>query len=99
MTETIVFWRTWDGRMVDFLNINHQHLSNIHYYQNLIHPELYPKSQKEFIRTLLLHRFGRILPYHPHPNFMYEREMLSKLGYLKNNVDIVVHGQKIGSYE
>lgn len=93
-----VLWQTWDNRLVDMENMTHQHMSNIHYYLNLIHPELYPKSQKTAIRQLLINKFGYILPYRPDPDFIYERGILSKLGYLVNNIDIVVHGHKVGSY-
>lgn len=94
-----VLWQTWDKRLVDMENMTHQHMSNIHYYMNLIHPTIYPKNQKIEIRKLLMYKFGYILPYRPDPDFIHERGMLSKLGYLVNNTDIVVHGHKIGSYE
>lgn len=98
MAQKIILWETWNGRLVDFLNLGHQHLSNIHYYMNLIQPRDYTKSQKVAIRQMLFNKFGEILPYRPDPNFIHERGMLSKLGYLVNNTDIVVHGNKIGSY-
>ena len=98
MAQKTLLWQTWDNRLVDIQNMSHQHMSNIHYYQNLIYPKIYPKSQKNWIRTRLMENFGKILPYRPDPQFIFERGMLSKLGYLVNNVDIVVHGNKIGSY-
>jgi len=98
MAQKTIVWQTWDNRLVDMKNISHQHLSNIHYYQNLIYPKLYSKSDKTWIRQMLLNNFGNILPYKPDPEFIHERGMLSKLGYLVNNTDIVVHGNKIGSY-
>ena len=92
------FWGTWDGRVIPFEDVNHQHLSNIHYFMNLLHPTGYPKWLKIDIRNRLLVKFGKILPYRPDPKFFEEKIYLRKLGFLKENNDIVVHGLKIGYY-
>ena len=61
MAQKTILWQTWDGRLVDMKNMSHQHMSNIHYYQNLIYPKLYSKSDKIWIRQMLLNNFGNIL--------------------------------------
>jgi hypothetical protein len=95
----ITHWGTWDGRTIEFNRLTWQHLSNIHYYMNLTFPSAYSKSEKNEIRDTLYLRFGRILPYHPDPTFAFEKLQLVRLGYFRNNGDIVVDGHKIGWYE
>ena len=92
------FWRTWNNKTIPFNELDHQHLSNIHYFMNLVHPAFYPKWLKEGIRNRLIIEFGKILPYRPDPKFTEEKNYLRKLGFLKENNDIVVHGLKIGFY-
>jgi len=92
-------WKTWDDRMIVYDRLTWQHLSNIHYYMNLIFPHHYTKIDKRIVRTTLYEKYGRILPYHPDYRFDYEKIRLIALGYLKNNGDIVVDEHKIGWYE
>ena len=92
-------WGTWDGRTIEFERLTWQHLSNIHFYMNLVFPRNYTKRDKDCVRYVLLKKHGGILPYHPDRNFSYEKIQLVGLGYLKNNGDIVVDGNKIGWYE
>jgi hypothetical protein len=66
---------------------------------NLVHPEYYPKSLKDAVRYTLYKKYKGILPYHPDPDFAYEKIKLISLGFLRNNGDIVVHNHKIGWYE
>lgn len=95
----MILWKTWDDRLIEFDKLTQQHLSNIHYYMNLVLPQYYPKSLKNAIRHVLLTKYGKILPYHPDPDFSFEKIQLIRLGFLKNNGDIVVHNNKIGWYE
>ena len=95
----ITHWETWDGRVAEFSRLTWQHLSNIHYYMNLVLPTYYTKRDKECVRTALYKKYGGILSYHPDHRFDYEKIRLVDLGYLKNNGDIVVDGHKIGWYE
>jgi hypothetical protein len=92
-------WQTWEGTVLDFDRLTWQHLSNIHYYMNLVLPEFYPRFLKDRVRRILFQKHGGILPYHPDRNYAYEKIQLVRLGYLKNNGDIVVHNHKIGWYE
>ena len=92
-------WGTWDGRTIDFARLTWQHLSNIHYYMNLVLPKYYSKTDKDTIRKALYRVYGGILPYHPDRNYSYEKIQLVRFGYLRNNGDIVVNNHKIGWYE
>ena len=92
-------WGTWDGRTIEFERLTWQHLSNIHFYMNLLFPTHYRKFDKFYVREVLFKKYGGILPYHPDHTFDYEKIRLVALGYLKNNGDIVVDGHKIGWYE
>lgn len=92
-------WGTWDGRTVDYNRLTWQHLSNIHYYMNLVLPDYYGEEDKNEIRETLFKKHGGILPYHPNRNYSYEKIQLVRFGYLRNNGDIVVDGHKIGWYE
>lgn len=79
--------------------MSHQHMSNIYYFTKYIVPELYPQSIRNDIMNWLLVRFdGVILPYHPVHEFVQEQIYLSKMGYLRDNNDIVVNGELIGKY-
>ena len=92
-------WGTWDGRWFDFNKLSHEHLSNIHYFMNLISPKIYEKDFRDLVREILLTKYGKILPYRPDPKFKGEIDYLRRLGYLKPNGDIIVNGLKIGWYE
>ena len=95
----IINWTTYDGRVVSMKDMEHQHMSNIHYFINIVHPNFYPNSIKNEILRWLVQRFaGVILPYHPDPNFNEEKNFLRSKGYLQPNNDIVVEGEKIGCY-
>ncbi len=92
-------WITYDNRMVTMEEMSHQHMSNIYYYTKYIVPQLYPQCVREDIQKWLLIRFdGVILPYRPVHKFVMEQEYLAKMGYLKENNDIVVNGELIGKY-
>jgi len=95
----ITHWGTWDGRTIEYERLTWQHLSNIHYHMNLVLPKNYCKADKYYVRETLYRVHGGILPYHPDHRFDFEKIRLVDLGYLKNNGDIVVDGQKIGWYE
>jgi hypothetical protein len=73
-------------------------MSNIYYYINFVLGKQYHSSVKHDIYVMLMKKFGKVLPYHPDPNFKQEREYLTQLGYLRKNNDIVINGTKVGSY-
>jgi len=94
------YWRTFDNRVVDMEEMDHQHLSNIYYYTHNIVPYFYPDHIRHWILGWLVKRFNGVkLPYRPVPEFMFEKSHLLKMGYLQKNNDIVVNGEKIGCYE
>jgi len=95
----MIKWKTWDNRLIEYGRLTWQHLSNIHYYMNIVHPEFYSKIDKNSVKHTLYTKYGGILPYHPDHRFDYEKIRLVALGYLKNNGDIVVNENKIGWYE
>jgi len=93
-------WMTYDGRVVAMENMDHQHMSNIHHFINLIVPQYYSQGVRAEILFWLTKRFnGIILPYHPVPDFKQEKTYLQAKGYLQPNNDVVVNGKKIGCYE
>lgn len=95
----ITTWGTWDGRMIKYERLTWQHLSNIHYYMKYILRDNYRDCDREFVFNTLTEIHGGILPYHPDHRFDFEKERLIELGYLKDNGDIVIDGEKIGWYE
>lgn len=92
-------WGTWDDRTIQFERLTWQHLSNIHYYMNITMRKYYSNLDRAMVRQVLFSKYGGILPYHPDRSFHYEKIQLVRLGYLRNNGDIVVDGNKIGWYE
>ena len=93
-------WLTFDNRIVLMKDISHQHLSNIHHYINTTMPEWYDDSTRKEISDLLQTKFnGVILPYVPHPGFVFEKEVLQKKGFLQPDNNIIIEGIKIGCYE
>ena len=95
----ILQWGTWDGRTIQFERLTWQHLSNIHYYMNITLRYAYNNLDRAMVRNVLFKKYGGILPYHPDRNYDYEKIQLVRFGYLKNNGDIVVDGNRIGWYE
>ena len=96
----INYWGTYDGRIVSMEEMDHQHLSNIHFYVNVTCPEFYDDELRAWILGWLSRRFaGVILPYRPVSEFTFEKNRLQSKGYLQPNNDVVVNGEKIGGYE
>ena len=71
-------WMTFKGRATSFAETDHQHLSNIYYFNK------YVNNQEEFCKLVLDEinwRFnGQLLPYRPHPQFQYEMDILRSKG-------------------
>lgn len=88
-------WTTFYGKEIEVASLSHQHLSNIHYYFNIVLNQIVP----DFISQEIDNRFGGILlPYHPLISFNYEIKSLVDDGYTSGeiNADIIVNGKWIG---
>ncbi len=92
-------WITYDNRKISMFEISHQHLSNIYYYTHYTMAEYYPESIREYVVEWLRARFkGIILPYKPVADFDAERQRLLQLNALQPNGEIIMNGEKLGSY-
>ena len=92
----IDFWITFD-RIISVEDMTHQHASNIYYFVNYIMSHAYPQSLKDEVNEIINTRFnGVILPYRPHPDFVGEKNLLKKLGYLKENNQIYIDNKWVG---
>jgi hypothetical protein len=91
-------WTTWDGRHIPAEEITHQHLSNIYYYTHFVLAKWYDKTTKQEVYTLLMTKFGSILPYKPDIRFIQEQKYLTELGFLRDNNDIVIEEKVVGVY-
>jgi len=97
-----IHWTTFEGEKKELSKIDHQHLSNIHWFMKLVNPEFYDKGTKHLIACEIDGRFdGELLPYRPLPRFRGEIESLKNLGYLRERcagaiVEVVVDGKVVG---
>lgn len=90
-------WTTFNGRKVSLHTIDHQHLSNVYYFNTLIGNMKKEDDFAKDIQHILDENFnGQLLSYRPHRKFTYEIEALTELGYLQSNGDIVVNNFKVG---
>jgi hypothetical protein len=86
---------TFYGRVIDYSELSHQHLSNILWFNELIgwgENDSYAEGE-------LIRRFGSIrLPYSPLRSFVMEVDALFNRGYItnKHESDIIVKGQWVG---
>ena len=75
-------WQTFEGQRKKISEIDHQHLSNIHYWINLTFPGYHPDIVN-LIQNEINNRFaGEILPYRPLRRFAMEMDILQKKGWL-----------------
>jgi hypothetical protein len=96
--NNVKIWGTFDGRYINVEDMDHQHMSNIVHFMKHISPEHYPQDIKDFFIKKVNDKFGKLLDYHPHPLFGGEISVLRNKGYLQDNGDILVKGEKIGEY-
>lgn len=106
MHKTKIFkWKTFEGVVKNIYEIDHQHLSNIHFFINLTAPEWYDDSTKTIIENELRERFnGKVMPYRPLRRFKAEMDNLQSKGYLVpkkdgDGHDIIVDGDWIGEVD
>lgn len=93
-------YSTFEGKSVDVNKVDHQHLSNIYWFQKIFNNTTLSK--------LLMERFdkefdGVILPYRPHPKFKQEIDRLEYMGLLswkeidgRKCADIIWDGHVVG---
>jgi hypothetical protein len=93
---------TFDGRAIKYSKLKHQHLSNIYWFNTVIH------NRGHYFDTALIgeldERFdSKILDYKPLKNFVGEINDLRRSGYLKTTKDgreiIIFNGEKVGEIE
>lgn len=90
-------WVTFDNNKVNLEEIDHQHLSNIYYFINILFPVHYDESTKLLVGNILHKRFNdHILPYRPNIRFRNEIQYLMGQGFLKFDGTIVINGNCIG---
>lgn len=91
-------WMNGFGEITDIDKLDHQHLSNILWYNEIFRNWTLFNSRIQIVLELeLMKRFGRIrLAWKPLP-IPSEIEELKALGLINDNDDIVSYGEVIGS--
>ena len=88
-------WITWEGKKKNVEEIDHQHLSNIYWFNALLYNRVYV-----FILEELKYRFNsQLLPYRPDIKFTNEISSLSNKGFIlrDNGREIIkLNGIEIG---
>lgn len=85
---------TFYGRMYEYSEMSHQHLSNVLWFG-----ELFGWYSDEHAQAEINERFGGIkLPYSPMISFKQEIDLLVQHNYVTNTIDsdIIVNGKWIG---
>jgi len=95
-------WRNFEGITKKLSELDHQHLSNIHYFITLMFPKRYDEDIRQMIREEIDKRFdGQLLPYRPLRRFRMEMDRLEARGWLKdshdgvNPVSIIIFDNKV----
>lgn len=93
-------YTTFENKVVDTDNIDHQHLSNIYWFGKLL---VGGRNNKYVMARIETEFNGEILPYRPKSNFKEEIDALNRKGYLVwkevdgiKIADIIHDGQIIG---
>ena len=97
-------WQTFEGQRKKISDIDHQHLSNIHYWMNLTFPGYEPEIVNLFQGELNKRFAGEILPYRPLRRFKMEMDILQEKGWLlpkQSGIghNIIINGQWIGEVD
>lgn len=97
-------YTTFSGQKKDFFELDHQHLSNVYWYNKIV-----IERDEWFLDTILKRindKFnGEILPYRPHPDFKSEVDALEDMKYLfwqdteKTIAKIIYEGIEVGIYK
>ena len=104
VVTTVPTWMTFEGVRKPVSKIDHQHLSNIHYFMKYINPQFYDTLTRMVIGGELDERFdGKLLPYRPLARNFGEIDTLRKKGWLKSGWNgeksstlIIIDGVEIG---
>ena len=83
---------TFDGRNLEYNELPHQHLSNIYWFNTVLHKREHLHDYDLMVN--LENRFGGIiLPYKPLVEFKEEIAALKELGHTWNNH--IIHDNKV----
>ena len=88
-------WTTFYGTSIPSHKLSHQHLSNIHWYHEIVLEREVPIMAKAELAL----RFGGIrLPYRPLHSFPYEIDFLFANGFITDKLEsnVVVYGKWVG---
>lgn len=90
-------WTTFQGKIVSYNTIDHQHLSNTIWYWKILHD----LDVSDAVKVLSDRFNGQLLPYRPHVDFEYEIDMLRDKGFLHSTfsprvTNIIYKGHVIG---
>lgn len=96
-------YTTFDKKVIDFDEIDHQHLSNIYWY-NKICLNRGDLSLSNVIKSIDLRFNGIVLPYRPLERFKDEIRHLDQNGMLiwnfdKTKADVIFRDEIVGIYE
>lgn len=95
-------WTTHSGSKVSIDKIDHQHLSNLYWYSEIV---CGVPAFKEVVQRINEDFGGEYLPYRPKPTFKSEIEYLENMGYLSwkevdgiRIADIIYGGHVVGEF-
>jgi hypothetical protein len=94
-------YTTFNGTKKEFEDIDHQHISNIYWYNRIVRE--HTEHELHTIIVKIKDKFGNTLPYRPHPDFTIEIEALQEMRCLrwsddKMSADIYFEGRKVGEF-
>ena len=94
-------YTTFNGEKKIFDELDHQHLSNIYWYNKIVNRN--DDITLHDIIVKLKDKYGGTLPYHPHPDFKQEINALDRMGCLRwiddrTMADIFLGSEKVGEF-
>ncbi len=92
------YWKTVDGDMIKFKDLEHSHISNIYYYSILMDR---PKNTFNLARYVIMkYHNGVLLDYKPKLSFELDKLKKKKLLKIQKDneemYDIIMFGRKVG---
>jgi hypothetical protein len=76
--------KTFDNRVIDYSELTQQHLSNIIWFEIIIHNR---DADKDAWFELVSRFDNEVLPYRPDPNFIQEFDYLMGMGFLEKKLN------------